>query len=355
MWKRKPRATDQDKEGKRMKSKRFLGNLVPAFVRSAYKRRWFVLNTQTKVLKYFAKPDKKEEKGQISLSDIRSVSCLPPNGQATPTEYNIHLLTKNRVWNFSTDTGTEQTIWIAVFQHCVNMNKQLVIRESPKIAVLGGGEMGVSRSSGGGGGGGTIVTEDHDDSEEEEVEDVKVPPAPPVTTGARLLKARSGVEGKLRRYSLLAGGAGGGGGAREEKKEGLGITVNGEKMRNLSFEEHVKFFEWGNLSGNGDLASRDICVNREVEPAPAPQYEGEVEGGQDEGGELVKDEEEVVVVKKEEEEEVPAPPPAPPVPPESPAPPPPPVKERRNSLNNNDASLRVEDEDIPPSPKEVAL
>ena len=235
------------------------------------------MNTNTKVLTYFGKPDKKDKKGAINLSDIRMVNCLPPNGQSTPTDYNILLITKNRTWNFSTDTGTEQTIWIAVFQHCVNMNKQLVIRETPKIAVLGGEEMGsvdVSVSVGGNGGDGgdggddkgedsEIVTEDNDYSDE------------------------------------------------EAKDEGLVITIDGNVMRNLSLDDS-ECWDWKLLSGNCDLVSRDISVNRAVSPAPDPIYKdsGEVE-----------------------------------------PPPPPPVKSgRRNSLFNNDASLRVEDEDVPPPP-----
>jgi hypothetical protein len=97
----------------------------------------------------------------------------------------------------------------------------------------------------------------------------------------------------------------------EAKDEGLVITIDGKVMRNLSLDDS-EYWDWKLLSGNCDLVSRDISVNRAVSPAPDPIYKdsGEVE-----------------------------------------PPPPPPVKSgRRNSLFNNDASLRVEDEDVPPPP-----
>jgi len=142
MWKKKPSANDSDKPEKEKMRK--IQSLLPKFMTSPWKRRWFSLNTQTKMLKYYEGEEKKKNlKGQINLKDILSVSIVENNAVESPTDFTMIVHTNNRVWHFATDTGTEQTVWNSCFQHCVNLNHQIVVKQSAvSEAVLGGGDLG---------------------------------------------------------------------------------------------------------------------------------------------------------------------------------------------------------------------
>ena len=95
MWKRKPRATDRDKN---KKGTRMIGNLIPSFLKSPYKRRWMVLNTHNRLLTYYTDPEKQNYKGQINLADIIGVTVVKEieDRDACPTAFRLSVETHDR-------------------------------------------------------------------------------------------------------------------------------------------------------------------------------------------------------------------------------------------------------------------
>ncbi|GMI21365.1 hypothetical protein TrCOL_g2413 [Triparma columacea] len=178
MWKRKPSAKDSDKPEKGTARK--IQAFIPKFLTSPWKRRYFKLNTHSKILKYYdGEESNAKQLGQINLKDIISVSIVEENHIAdSPTDFHMTVHTDNRVWHFATDSGTEQLVWHAVFQHCVNLNQQIVMKTNiVSEAVLGGGDIGddLSANKQEEEEGEDLETrDDDDDDDEDDVEEVLI-------------------------------------------------------------------------------------------------------------------------------------------------------------------------------------